>query len=960
MRERMTKLIGLTALFAAVLALPAAARAQVFTGRIDVTAVDATGAILPGVTVALTGPQSQAAVTDALGEAHFLNLAPGTYVVTASLQGFTDYRNQNVPVVAGGAVPLRITLGVAGVAEQVMVMAESPVIDVKKQSTATNVTVDELQNIPSSRDPWVVLQTVPGIIVDRVNVGGAESGQQSNYQAKGASGAENTWNMDGVPITDMAATGSSPTYYDFDMFQEMQVTTGGADVTNPTPGVQLNFVLKSGSNIPHGSTRVYFTNEGLQSKNLTTELAESIGGETKKGNRTEQYSDYGFEVGGPIIKDRWWAWGSYGKTDVRLRTLIDTLDRTILENVSFKTQAQLNDATRTSFTYFRGNKLKYGRNASPTRPDETTWDQSGPTSFWKGEANWVFGNNLFLSGRGAYTGGGFQLVPRGGMDQDVYRDVNRVWHGSFVLYQTDRPQYAAIADGNYFRGSHEVKFGFSWRKAVVDSLSQWPGSKAYTLHLGSYPTSGLMLPIFTGDQVRNNEGLYTSAYVGDTISRDRMTINLGVRFDRSVSSVTESTRAGSPLIPDVLPPLTTPARSNTHEFNTVSPRVGLTYALGAERKTLARASYSAFASQLGATDSGFVAGPLYYSYIYYLAIDSNRDGVPQQDEILFDVGPLGWYGFDPAKPNDTESVNRVGEDLGSPRTHEVMLGIDREVMTNFGVSATFTWRRFNDLRWKPLIGVRQADYVEEGRVTGSLPDSGGSFDAPYFAPTAGVLPPGNGREELNREGYHQRYWGFELSATKRLSNRWMARLGFSTNDHREYFDDPAKSIEDPTRTPTSPKLDGGLVVRNTGGSGKSAIYMILPKYQFIANGIYQAPWGINFGANLVMRQGFGQPFFAGDTEVDDVSSPLKDVLVVSDIGENRLPKVTSLDFRVGKSFTFNRANLVLDVDVFNVFNNATVLGRQYDVNAGTGPTGFNKVLEIMNPRIVRFGVRLTF
>src|SRR4029078_6754764 len=100
----------------------------------------------------------------------------------------------------------------AGVAAQVQVTSESPVVDTKKMGTSTNVSLEELQNIPSSRDPWVVLQTVPGIIVDRVNVGGAESGQQSAYQAKGASGGENTWNMDGVAITDMAAPRSAPTH----------------------------------------------------------------------------------------------------------------------------------------------------------------------------------------------------------------------------------------------------------------------------------------------------------------------------------------------------------------------------------------------------------------------------------------------------------------------------------------------------------------------------------------------------------------------------------------------------------------------------------------------------------------------------------------------------------------------------------------------------------------------------
>ena len=123
-----------------------------------------------------------------------------------------------------------------GVSEQVQVSGDAPILEPKRQAISTSVTNQELQNIPTARDPWVVLQTMPGVIVDRVNVGGSESGQQSNYVAKGATTGDNTWYMDGIPITDMSALGSSPSYYDFDMFQEMQVTTGGADARQATPG----------------------------------------------------------------------------------------------------------------------------------------------------------------------------------------------------------------------------------------------------------------------------------------------------------------------------------------------------------------------------------------------------------------------------------------------------------------------------------------------------------------------------------------------------------------------------------------------------------------------------------------------------------------------------------------------------------------------------------------------------
>jgi hypothetical protein len=153
------------------------ASAQVFTGRIDVTAKDGTGAVLPGVTVDLVGVQAGNAVTDSRGEAHFINLPPGKYTVNAKLSGFNNYKNDNVPVGAGSVVPLTVTLTVGNVATSVEVKAETPVLETKKVAIQTNVTLDELQNIPTSRDPWVILQTVPGVIVDRVNVGGAESGQ---------------------------------------------------------------------------------------------------------------------------------------------------------------------------------------------------------------------------------------------------------------------------------------------------------------------------------------------------------------------------------------------------------------------------------------------------------------------------------------------------------------------------------------------------------------------------------------------------------------------------------------------------------------------------------------------------------------------------------------------------------------------------------------------------------------
>ena len=158
MNCKIGKLTTLLAAAVVTFGIVSPASAQVFTGRIDVTVEDSTGARLPGANIDLTGPVSQTQVTDAQGQAHFLNLPVGIYAVKAALPGFAGYANNEVQVATGSSTPLAVRLGVAGTAETVTVRAASPIIDIKRETTTTNVTLEELQNIPSARDPWFVMK----------------------------------------------------------------------------------------------------------------------------------------------------------------------------------------------------------------------------------------------------------------------------------------------------------------------------------------------------------------------------------------------------------------------------------------------------------------------------------------------------------------------------------------------------------------------------------------------------------------------------------------------------------------------------------------------------------------------------------------------------------------------------------------------------------------------------------
>jgi len=221
-----------------VLLLAASLTAQVRTGNVYGRVTDADANPLPGVTVTLMGSLTAplTSISSAEGRFRFLSLPPASdYSVKAELEGFKTEVRENIIVVVNSNVEINLTMELSTLEEQITVMAVTPVVDTKKTSVGANVTQDIMQSLPTARDPWVILAMTPSIMVDRENIGGSESGQQTGYTARGStSGAQNVWAMDGMVITDPSAIGASPSYYDFDAFEEMNIQVCGADVTVQT------------------------------------------------------------------------------------------------------------------------------------------------------------------------------------------------------------------------------------------------------------------------------------------------------------------------------------------------------------------------------------------------------------------------------------------------------------------------------------------------------------------------------------------------------------------------------------------------------------------------------------------------------------------------------------------------------------------------------------------------------
>src|SRR5213594_3243154 len=395
--------------------------AQFQTGNIYGKVQAKDGSVLPGVTVVLTGVGApQTTITGPQGEFRFLSLSPGTYSLKAELAGYGTATRSGIGVRVGANADVTMTLN-PSVSESITVTAEAPLLDVRKAGTGVNVTRVEMDKVPQSRDPWTVLESSPGVQVDRINVGGSQSGQQSVYVVKGTTSNQNTWNVDGVNITDMGATGASPTYYDFDAFEEMQVTTSGSDPRVMTPGVQLNMVTKRGTNDFRGSGRYFYTPGSYQADASVPPEATSYLLHTNEVNFVR---DYGGEFGGPVWRDHLWLWAAVAENKISnvnsaFVGAVDTFDNIILRDKHAKLNGQILPSNSAVGLYSYGDKVRNARSLGPFRPFETAWHQSGPTRVYKLEDTQIFGSSLYLTGMWSKVNGGFGLFANGGAGESA-------------------------------------------------------------------------------------------------------------------------------------------------------------------------------------------------------------------------------------------------------------------------------------------------------------------------------------------------------------------------------------------------------------------------------------------------------------------------------------------------------------------------------------------------------------
>lgn len=971
-----TKVLLYLVLGVFIFSLPVFAQVALKTGSIYGKVIDDKGAPLPGVAVTLQSDvvPTQTATSGESGGFRFANLPPGIYSVNFSIEGFSQVTQEEVSVNTGRQVQLQITLK-PSLAEEFTVIGETPVVDTKKTGTSDSFNSDYLENVPSSRDPWTIIDQTAGVDNDRYNVAGSESGQQTLFIARGGSDQNTVWNYDGVNATDPASIGGSPTYYDFDAFEELQISTGGNDVSIPTGGVAVNIVTKRAGNKWEANASYFYSGDSLQGDNTPDELA-AIGA---KSNRLDEVKDYGFDIGGPIVRDKLFAWGAYRKNEIGLITVANLPDLTELQDFNFKANMNWNSSNESQFGYFKGEKTKHGRPAisAAIQAPETLWEQGGTETIlpgiWTGQHTWIPNDHTILTGRYGYIGLGFTLSPAGGFNVPVIylQSVPRYESTMYGIDPIDRPAHDINVDLNYFKekvagGDHEFKFGFEYKTADVHSnLSYgngiWIGDYLQTAPRGPL-TSGYLQLFHAQDKKFKLDRI--SVYANDTFRRDRLTLNLGIRMDNQKGNNKASTSPAIPGFEAFVGPLEF-AGNDGPSFTNFSPRVGATYDISGDGKTIIRGNYAHYSDAYNptyvtninptATSNG--------AFFNYTNLNGDREITP--DEITagpFYYGGLSGPVFD---VNAFLASRKIADDFHNSGADEIIAGFEHQLATDLSVGVTYTYRSYFDPTVIIPFGLTQDDYTQVGTFTRNTVL--GNFNQPIYSAT---LYDDQGISILrNVDDYKTNYNGVDITARKRMSNNFMINGSLTLQRQKAHYDGGDSNgfyLGDAGLSgsvfPFDPSnltfLDDQPYAVGPTSSGKSGVYPF-SEWSMKVSGIYDFPWDISVGAFARYQQGYPYILFGSfsDTTLQSAFGTTTHRILVEPFGSRRYDNIFTLDLQFEKAFEIgDYGRIGFSANLFNVTNSNTVIRRNRSVASST----LNAIDELVSARALRLGVRYSF
>jgi hypothetical protein len=540
----------------------------------------------------------------------------------------------------------------------------------------------------------------------------------------------------------------------------------------------------------------------------------------------------------------------------------------------------------------------------------------------------------------------------------------------FYSKPIDRPSHDIVLDANYFKenvlgGDHEFKFGFEYKTSDLHTFSSY-GNGVLLVDYNQTTPRGPLTSGYVKAQhyIDGRVGLNrTSFYATDTYRRDRLTLNLGFRFDNQTGTNKASSIPGVPGFENIVGALDYPGGDPGISFNDFSPRIGATYDITGDGKTVIRGNFARYYDGFNPAFTQ-LQNP---TYVYNGAIipytNLNGDRTITQDEL---TGPPAYFGGLNGPVFDLQSFinnNVIDPDFKNSNSWEYLVGFERQLMQDLSFSATYTHRDYRDATTIVSNGVSAADFVPGGVFQANTVL--GNFSVPYFV-YGGV---DNGDLLLtNANDYKTKYDGLDISVRKRMSNNFMVNGGVTLQKQKANYDggdslafyigDGGLNGQvfpfDPTNLPF---LNDKPYAFAPGGSGKSGVYPY-SEWQLKLSGVYQFPWDISAGAFARYQQGYPYVLFAtiGDPSLPSLGTS-SHLIMVEPFGSRRFDNIFSLDLQFEKGVDFgNYGRLAISANLFNVTNTNTVIRRTRSVAS----TNLNRIDELISPRALRLGLRYSF
>jgi len=1002
------------ALFLFAVLAPASAWAQGQTGTIAGTVKDATGAVLPGVTVEVASPalieKVRTGVTDGEGAYKIIKLRPGTYSVTFTLTGFSTVKREGIELTSAFTANVNADMKVGAVAETITVSGESPIVDtqnvVQKQTSSREV----MDSLPTDRNFVSFAAMTPGVFVTGVsqNVGGSIPETGMNLVVHGSRAADSLVMVDGMPIINGSGQGGLQygNYLNNSLAQEITFQTGGNNAEFERASVMSNFIPKEGSNVFRGSFQTRFTNQSLEWNNLdATQQAQGL----KSANLVNKIWDLNPVGGGPLLKDRVWIFGGYRHWGTYNNVAGSFKDASFTEKLySCNKDANGNCTTEQNLfpVWHQSAAARLTTQVSPKNKVNAYYDwqftefgncfvPSLSTAIsacpeYKNipqyiiQASWSspVSSKLLLEAGGTLTAQDFHGFRQPGVPDTQFAVSERTpaagmpssW-GSSTAYCANRSnQFNYRASAAYVTGSHSTKVGFTLMHQWRYTTQEVNNSISLTLQNGlPFSLTEFATPLQFHETVNYNMGLFAQ----DQWTIKRLTLNYGLRLDFLKASVDPQDIAAGPF---------TLGRhydgiDNVPNWKDIDPRIGAAYDLFGDGKTALKASIGRYviadaytiaravnpeASFGNTTSRNWLSDPAGQ-------LDPRLDCNLQNPLANGSCGAVTTPTFgSQTTPLTTYDPSIVAGWGVRPYNWEMQASIQQQVAPRVSVYAGYSRRWFGNLTATQNTAVTNASYTSycipvptAPAITGFAMPNGGGQQCGYFdliRPTTAVSV----IQLANNFGKVQDvYDGVDFDANARLARGILVNGGLSVGRERVNACDLKDNLQ-------ITAVGFGAVGVNYGTTAPrdSAFCDIRPPFQPNVKGqiTYPFPWGI--GGSLSFQSLPGAQISAnypltnttpGLTLGRAFSGVAPSVSIVAP-GTQYLDRIYQTDIRLSKTIKYRATTIRPTMNIFNLFNsNKTNTNNAFTTTyTNTATNAWLSPTVILTPRFVDFGVQIDF